>query len=160
MEGDRHTSGLGMAGLVALNSWTTSGFQTSCLVSHSSLTCLPRCGGHGLRAAHAISHACAALAHTEEDGWGWESAGAPSLPALVLVLLLPLPLLLRGQGSSLPLSHHDSVSQPGTLTFRLLRPYAETVSRLGVSREEAAQPARSFCCPPSNPSWGRKPSEE
>lgn len=52
------TSGMGVAGLAALNSWATAGFQTS-----TSCSMLYYMLGHELQAAHALPHTCAAPGH-------------------------------------------------------------------------------------------------
>lgn len=82
-----------------------------------------------------LSRTHARSRHTGKGGRGRESTGAPSFLPLALVLSLTASAAGRS-GSSPPLSHHDSVSLPGALTLRLLGLYADTVSRLGVSRQE------------------------
>lgn len=62
-----------------------------------------------------LSHA---HAHTQCSQSGQRGRGTP-LSFLPLTLWSPLtqPLLSGRRGSSLPLSHHDSGSPPGTLTL-------------------------------------------
>ena len=118
MEGNRSaaTSGLGVAGLAALHSWPTSGFQTStsCSVIHSHPTCLQKWEDVGLE-LHRLLHTRVRPQRTQR---GQRGGGVPLL-LLPLALLSPLtqPLLLGRGGSSPPWSHHDSLSPPGTLTL-------------------------------------------